>query len=131
MRGTIAPGIVVPLHSHPDPEILYISQGAIEVFQGAGPNAEWSTVCAGETVSIPGNIKHAIRNTSGHPAITILVTKTGIHRFFEELAQPFDPNQPPAPPTPEQMQNLVALAAKYSYWMASPEENAAIGISLL
>jgi hypothetical protein len=49
---------------------------------------------------------------------------------FRELARPFDPNRPPAPPTPDEMQQLFSVAEKYEYWLASPDENAAIGISL-
>jgi hypothetical protein len=58
------------------------------------------------------------------------VSKRELYSFFRELARPFDPNRPPAPPTAEEMQELFELAAKHGYWMASPEENAAIGISL-
>jgi quercetin dioxygenase-like cupin family protein len=131
MRGIVPPGVVIPLHSHPDPEILYILEGSIEVFQAEGPDAGWSTVSAGQTVSIPGKTKHALRNVSALPVITVLITKTGIYQFFQELAQPFDPNQLPAPPTPGEMQKLFTAAKKYEYWMASPEENAAIGLFLM
>jgi hypothetical protein len=54
-------------------------------------------------------------------------TSTQPRRKFHER---FDPNQRSAPPTPEAMEQLFATAARYGYWMASPEENAAIGISL-
>jgi quercetin dioxygenase-like cupin family protein len=130
MRGAVRPGGVIPLHSHPDPEIIYILEGSIEVFQSEGPDAGWSTVSAGQTVSIPGKTKHALRNVTSLPVITVLITKAGIYQFFRELALPFDPNQLPAHPTPEEMQKLFTAAAKYEYWMASPEENAAIGIAL-
>ena len=33
------------------------------------------------------------------------------------------------PPTPQDMQRLLDLAAQHNYWMASPQENAAIGLS--
>ena len=39
-------------------------------------------------------------------------------------------NRRPAPPTPEEMRAFFGTVAKYGYWMASPEENAAIGIRL-
>jgi hypothetical protein len=42
----------------------------------------------------------------------------------------FDPNRPAAPPTPEEIQQLFSVAEKYEYWLASRDENAAIGISL-
>ena len=51
MRGTIHPGLVIPLHSHSDPEIFYVLNGSLEVFQ----SESWKTVGAGEVVSsVPG-----------------------------------------------------------------------------
>jgi hypothetical protein len=58
------------------------------------------------------------------------VTKSELYKFFRELAKPFDAKQRPAPPTPEAMQELFRVAAKYGYWLASPEENAAIGLKI-
>jgi len=126
MRGTVPPGVVIPLHSHADPEIFYVLNGSLEVFQSEG----WQTVTAGEVVSIPGNVRHALRNTSPSPITSITVSKQELYSFFRELARPFDPNSPPAPPTPEEMQQLFSVAEKYEYWLASRDENAAIGISL-
>jgi hypothetical protein len=103
-----------------------VLNGSLEVFQAEG----WQTVTAGEAVSIPGNLRHALRNTSPSPITSIIVSKQELYSFFRELARPFDPNRPPAPPTPEEMQQLFSVAEKYEYWLASPDENAAIGISL-
>src|ERR1700688_1952658 len=72
MRGTVPSGVVIPLHSHADPEIFYVLNGSVEVFQAEGPSAGWQTVNAGEVVSIPGNVRHALRNTS--PSITTSIT---------------------------------------------------------
>jgi hypothetical protein len=52
-----------------------------------------------------------------------------MYRFFRELGKPFDPGQPAVLPTPEDPKRLRTLAAQHNYWMASPEENAAIGLS--
>ena len=30
-RGTLPSGIVVPLHSHPEPEVFYVLEGSLEV----------------------------------------------------------------------------------------------------
>ena len=119
MRGTIPSGVVIPLHSHADPEIFYVLNGSLEVFQAEGPS---------EVASVPGNVRHALRNTSPSPTTSIIVSKQELYSFFRELARPFDPNGPPAPPTPEEMQQLFSVAEKYGYWLASPDENAAIGI---
>jgi quercetin dioxygenase-like cupin family protein len=130
MRGTVPSGVVIPLHSHADPEIFYVLNGSLEVFQAEGPSEGWKTVTAGEVISIPGNVRHALRNTSPSPITSITVSKQELYSFFRELARPFDPNRPPAPPTPEEMQQLFSVAEKYEYWLASSDENAAIGISL-
>ena len=129
MRGTVPSGVVIPLHSHADPEIFYVLNGSIEVFRAEGPSACWQTVNAAEVVSVAGDVRHALRNTSPSPTTLITVSKQGLYGFFRELAQPFDPNRRPAPPTPEEMQQLFSVAEKYEYWLASPDENAAIGIS--
>ena len=126
MRGTVPPGVVIPLHSHADPEIFYVLNGSLEVFRSGC----WQTVNTGEVVSIPGNARHALRNTSPSPTTLITVSKQELYSFFRELARPFDQNSPPGPPTPEEMQQLFSVAKKYKYWLASPDENAAIGISL-
>ena len=126
MRGTIHPGVVIPLHSHADPEIFYVINGSLEVFQ----SESWKTVGAGGVVSVPGNVRHALRNISRSPTTVITVSKRDLYKFFRELARPFDPNHPPAPPNPEEMQRLFSLAQKYECWLASRDENAAIGISL-
>ena len=130
VRGTVPSGVVIPLHSHADPEIFYVLNGSLEVFEAEGPSAGWQTVNAGEVVSIPGNVRHALRNTSPSPTTSITVSKQQLYSFFRELARPFDPTRPPAQPTPNEMQQLFSVAQKYEYWLASPDENAAIGISL-
>jgi hypothetical protein len=58
------------------------------------------------------------------------VTKQELYSFFRELARPLDPNRAPAPPTPEEMQQFFSAAQRYEHWLASPDENAAIGITL-
>src|SRR6202022_2399702 len=75
MRATVPSGIVIPLHSHADPEIFYVLNGSLEVFQAEGPSAGWQTVNAAEVVSIPGNVRHPLRNTSPSPITSILVSK--------------------------------------------------------
>src|SRR6202162_6152401 len=71
MRGTVPSGVVIPLHSHADPEIFYALNGSLEVFQAEG----WQTVTAGEVVSIPGNVRPAPRNNSPSPTHLITVSK--------------------------------------------------------
>jgi hypothetical protein len=53
-----------------------------------------------------------------------------LYEFFHEVTKPVDPDQSATPPTPEKIQKVFDTAARYGYWMGSPEENAAIGLNL-
>ena len=130
IRGTMPPGVVVPLHSHAEPELLYILEGSLEIFRSNKRSSGWTTAGAGAVVTIPGSVKHALRNSSSLPMTLALVTKSELYKFFRELAKPFDAKQLDAVPTTEAMQELFRLAAKYGYWLGSPKENAAIGLMI-
>jgi quercetin dioxygenase-like cupin family protein len=131
IRGTMPPGVVVPLHRHEDLELLYVLEGTLEVYRSNEGSAGWTEARAGGLAIIPSNAKHALRNGSSLPVTLALVTKSRLYALFRELARPFDSNQRPTPPTSEAIQELFAVAAKYGYWLASPEENAAIGLRMV
>jgi quercetin dioxygenase-like cupin family protein len=63
-RGTLPPGVVVPLHDHPETEVFYVLEGNLEVYQESGAQQGWSIARAGNVVAIPADMKHALRNTS-------------------------------------------------------------------
>ena len=127
IRATLPPGVAVPLHSHPDVEIFYVLEGSAECFQSRDGTPRWTTVGAGEVVAVPGNIKHAWRNSSQRPATVVIVTTSKMYKFFHEITRP---DHSAAPPTPDEIQELVRATARYGYWMGSPEENRAIGLSI-
>jgi quercetin dioxygenase-like cupin family protein len=130
IQGVVAPGVTIPLHSHADPEVIFVLDGALEFLQHNGKAGRWLTARRGETISIPGNAKHALRNNSAESTSLLLVTTPNIYGFFRAVANPFNPSSKSAPPTPADMERLMALAAKHNYWLASPEENATIGLNL-
>ena len=49
-------------------------------------------------------------------------------RFFAEVGRPVTDTL--GPPTPEEVANFVAVSEKYGYVLGTPEENAAVGITL-
>ena len=130
IRGTMLPGVMVPLHSHREPELLYVLSGSLEVFRSTEALTGWTTAGRGDVVTIPGGVKHALRNSSAVPMTLALVTQWKLYQFFRDFAKPLDAKQVPVRGKPDGMQDLFELAAKYGYWLASPEENAAIGIRI-
>ncbi|MBV8442063.1 MAG: cupin domain-containing protein [Hyphomicrobiales bacterium] len=128
LRGTIPQGAFVPLHSHPDDEDFYIVSGEILALRQGAQGYE-STVCRpGDHVRLPGGVRHGFRNVSSGPSVSLVVTTATLGRFFLEMGRPLE--QASLPPTPEDFVRRVSVAAKYGYWLASPEENAAVGIRL-
>jgi hypothetical protein len=49
-----------------------------------------------------------------------------MEQFFREVGRPMTGTF--QPPTPEELARFAAICARYGYWNATPEENAAIGI---
>jgi hypothetical protein len=50
-------------------------------------------------------------------------------RALREMAQPTSEGDRQAP-TQEDIQRLAEISARYGYWLASPEQNAEVGIPL-
>ena len=130
MRTVVSPGAVIPLHSHADQEIFYVLDGSLEVFQEIDGHGRWATFTPGEIASIAGGTKHATCKSSHRPVICLVVTKKELYSFLRELSCPLGKEQRTGPPTTEEMEKLFAAASKYGYQLATPQENAAIGLFL-
>jgi quercetin dioxygenase-like cupin family protein len=124
-RGILPAGVFVPLHSHADRETFYILDGEL---QGLIRD-RWMTLTAGDVLDIPSGIKHASRNVSDAPVSVLFVTTMRLGRFFCEVGRPVAA-VPPGPPTPRDLQRFVEVSHAYGHWLGSPEDNAAVGISL-
>ena len=88
IRGTVPPAVAVPLHSRSDLELFYVLEGSVEIFQSKEGASGWTTVGAGAVVAVPGNVKHALRNTSSLQATMVVVTTSKLYEFFGEVSKP-------------------------------------------
>ena len=129
LEGTLPPGVVVPLHSHPEAESFYMLEGTLDVYQDDGGSSGWSQAKQGDLVIIRSSVKHAWRNPSTTPSITLVFTGGQVCGFLQEIAQPWKPGQSPQLPSPEYLEHLLRASREYNYWLGTPEENAAIGLS--
>lgn len=129
MKGTMPPGAVVPLHSHPDFESFWLISGAVLALSEREGGFDWLSVRPGDFLHVPAGAKHAFRNTSKDPAVALITTTPGLARFLQEVGRPTEGGGQ-SPPAAEDMQRLAAAAAKYGHWLGSPEDNAAVGITL-
>jgi cupin domain len=119
-----------PIHSHPDVECFFMLSGQQEILQEMDEKFSWILCKPADFIQVPSVAKHAFRNPLTEPAVSIVSTTGKLGRFFQEVGRMAYPGTPVAPPEPEELQHFMEVSKRYSYWVATPEENAAVGISL-
>lgn len=124
IRGTVPAGVVVPVHSHPERETFYILEGEIEGLW----EDRWSTLSIGDVFDVPGGLKHAWRNASAASASMLVVVPMRLGRFLRDISRPAETASQGAP-KPADFQRFLEIARAYGYWLGSPSDNAAVGIS--
>ena len=125
MRVELQAGVLVPLHSHADRETFFILSGELQILT----DAEWQTFQPGEVMDVAGGIRHAIRNASAESTTLLLVTTMKMGQFFLDVGHVIT-DRAPLPPTPAEVQRFVDVSNDYGYWLGSPEDNQAVGISI-
>ncbi len=107
------PGFATPYHvHHREDESFYVIEGEVAfVLNGA-----WKRGGPGAYVCGPREIPHGFKVVGDSPArMLILCAPGGFENFVLELGQPLA-----APPSPPDMQKLVAAAARYGIDILGP-----------
>lgn len=125
MRVVMPPGVTVPLHSHKDFGDFYILAGSYQVLIENDGDMKWRDAHAGDYIRVPGDVPHALRNVSEEPAVDLVITTAHMGNFFREVGQPVGSPRP----TAQDLARFVEIAERYGYRLATPEENAAVGIT--
>ena len=131
LKGTIPPGVSIPLHSHPDDESFFLLSGIVQALEPGQDGFQGVTMHAGDFRHVPQGVRHAWKNQSNEPAVVIIVTTSRLGRFFREIGRPVVADALPKPPSLTDVQRFAEVAARYHHWLASSGENAAVGINLL
>ena len=126
MRGTIPAGVVVPLHSHPDPETFFMLSGRVEALEYSPDGFAWLPIGPRDLFHVPGGVKHAWRNGGRDPAVMLITSTARLGAFFREVATP----NGSWPPSVDALRDFLATAERYGYWNATPAENAEVGLTL-
>jgi quercetin dioxygenase-like cupin family protein len=76
----MAPGAVIPLHTHPQEEAFVVTEGKL-VFRLDGAELE---VAAGTTVRIPPGVPHAVHNNRSETARSLAAAAADRATWFTE-----------------------------------------------
>jgi quercetin dioxygenase-like cupin family protein len=112
LEASLAPGIVVPRHTHTrEDETYHVLAGELEVVVGE----ESFVLSEGDTLMAPRDIPHQLRNSGNVANHYLLVfSPSGIESFFEAMAVPApDDAVAPTEPPAALFQNVHELAADY------------------
>jgi len=118
------------MHRHPGIEAFFVLSGEVEALSDEGGKAHWIAAGPGDFIEVPSNTKHGFRNRSQHPVIQLITTTSKLGRFFQEIGRPVTQGVRMNPPAPDELKHFLETAGRYGYWLATPEENAAVGISV-
>jgi quercetin dioxygenase-like cupin family protein len=121
--ATAPPGVVVPLHSHPDRETFYMLSGEMQGYDGEA--GTWRTLHADDVFDVTDGMRHAWRNASNEDASMLFVTTNRMARFLREVGELHKEGGPE-----NEARAFGGLVARYGYWCAGPDENAAIGLGI-
>lgn len=104
---------------HQEDETFVILDGAITGVCGGHPfRAE-----AGATVFLPRGVPHAFAVEGDHPArMMVLTVPAGFERFCRDAGAPAaTTNELPPPPTPAEVERMLAVAPRFGIEMLPPE----------
>ena len=115
----VPPGAGSPPHvHHREDEAFYVLEGEFE-FHVAGESVR---VGAGGFLFGKRDVPHNFKNIGGTPGRMIfIVTPAGLENFFREIGTRLaSRNDPPSPPTPDQVARLMELAPTYGLEIFAP-----------
>ena len=115
-----AAGAVAPTHSHAD-ERRHVVSGNLDALNGD----RWEKLGPGDVFDVRDGARHAWRNSSQLAASMICVTTTRLARFLQDISISAAGSS-----AEEQAQRFLELVHANGYWLASPEENAAVGLAV-
>jgi hypothetical protein len=62
--------------------------------------------------------------------VQLIVTSTRLGQFFRDACRSLGEDEAPRPPTPEDLARFTEVAKTYGHWLATPQENAEVGIPI-
>lgn len=119
-EALVPPGGGPPPHVHSrEEEGFFILEGEITLHVGD----QRTVATAGTFANMPVGTPHSFKNESDRPArMLIVVAPAGLERMFFEIGQPVEQGATTAPPpTKDEIEKLLAVAARYGIEIRLPK----------
>ena len=132
----LAPGVGIPVHSHPYAEVFYVISGYVDFLRyDDNDNEEWVRCGPGDTMIAGANALHAFHNRT-HNASRFLSASVYYHEVaLEKYGTPVDVNAPASangrPSEAEANQYLNVLKDAMSVHLYFPQQDARNGLEVI
>ena len=132
----LAPGVGIPVHSHPYAEVFYVISGYVDFLRyDEDDTEEWVRCGPGDTMIAGANGLHAFHNRTDHPSRFLSASVYYHELALEKYGTSVDVNDPaPANGTPseaEANQYLDVLKDAMSVHLYFPQQNARNGLEVV
>ena len=132
----LAPGVGIPVHSHPYAEVFYVISGYVDFLRyDENDNEEWVRCWPGDTMIAGANALHAFHNRTNNPSRFLSASVFYHEVALEKYGTAVDVNAPaPAnggPSEAEANQYLDVLKDAMSVHLYFPQQNARNGLEVL
>ena len=117
-------GAIVPLHSHADRETFYVLSGEVNLYH----DDSWRALKQGDFVDVISNTKHAWHNASKSSISLLVITTVRLGKFLHQVSSPVS-SRLDSKAASEQHKRFLELVKEHGYWLGSPGDNQAIGLS--
>ena len=132
----LAPGVGIPVHSHPYAEVYYVISGYVDFLRyDENDVEEWVRCGPGDTMIAGANAFHAFHNRTNKPSRFLSASVFYHEVALEKYGIPVDVNAPaPANSTPSEAeadQYLDVLKDAMSVHLYFPQQNARNGLEVI
>ena len=132
----LAPGVGIPVHSHPYAEVYYVIAGYVDFLRyDENDVEEWVRCGPGDTMIAGANAFHAFHNRTNKPSRFLSASVFYHEVALEKYGIPVDVNAPaPANSTPSEAeadQYLDVLKDAMSVHLYFPQQNARNGLEVI
>lgn len=121
-HATVPPGAGIPVHSHPDVELFFVIEGELQLLRES--DGEPVGIPAGHAGFVPAYALHGFVNAGPEEARVLITCTRGLENFLLEAGRLVGATTAQGPPSPEEIERVLAIARKHGQVFGGRAERA-------